>query len=117
VFDHFCPWVGNSIGKGNRHIFIAFVCIMSIAIGIGYCVDFGRLLQIGLFSWGPRSGVAIKKTWPVLWIMLWPIASMPLLLTLLGLAGTQLAQVQAPPVQMSLPAHESMAIHVTANTV
>lgn len=25
VYDHFCPWVGNAIGKGNRHYFLLFV--------------------------------------------------------------------------------------------
>lgn len=25
-FDHFCPWVGNAIGKGNQHYFILHVC-------------------------------------------------------------------------------------------
>ncbi|KAL6749488.1 ankyrin repeat-containing domain protein [Haematococcus lacustris] len=25
VFDHYCPWVGNAIGKGNRHWFILFL--------------------------------------------------------------------------------------------
>jgi palmitoyltransferase len=93
VFDHFCPWVGNSIGKGNRHIFLLFVCTMSIAICIGYLVTFGRLIQLGFFRWGPRSGPAVKVTRPILWIMLWPIASMPLVITLLGLAGSQVAQV------------------------
>ncbi|MEW5315647.1 MAG: hypothetical protein WDW38_007060 [Sanguina aurantia] len=27
VFDHFCPWVGNAIGKGNRHLFVSFLWI------------------------------------------------------------------------------------------
>uniref|UniRef100_A0A7R9V718 S-acyltransferase n=1 Tax=Chlamydomonas euryale TaxID=1486919 RepID=A0A7R9V718_9CHLO len=25
VYDHYCPWVGNAIGKGNRHFFLVFV--------------------------------------------------------------------------------------------
>ena len=25
MFDHFCPWVGNCIGAGNRHWFAAFL--------------------------------------------------------------------------------------------
>ena len=24
-FDHYCPWVGNAIGKGNRHLFVIFL--------------------------------------------------------------------------------------------
>lgn len=94
VFDHFCPWVGNSIGKGNRHIFLLFVCAMSIAIGLGYVVTLGRLNQLGFFSWGPRSTPAVHITGPVVWLMVWPICCIPLLFTLLGLAGSQLAQVR-----------------------
>ncbi len=26
-FDHFCPWVGNVIGRGNRHLFLAFLWV------------------------------------------------------------------------------------------
>jgi palmitoyltransferase len=25
AFDHYCPWVGNAIGRGNRHHFLAFL--------------------------------------------------------------------------------------------
>ena len=25
MFDHFCPWVGNAIGAGNRHYFAGFL--------------------------------------------------------------------------------------------
>ncbi len=24
-FDHWCPWVGNAVGRGNRHVFLAFL--------------------------------------------------------------------------------------------
>lgn len=27
AFDHFCPWVGNTIGKGNRHLFLIFLWV------------------------------------------------------------------------------------------
>ena len=94
VFDHFCPWIGNSVGKGNRHMFLMFVCSMSIAILLGYVVTFGRMSQIGLFTWGPRSrSPRVHLTGSVLWIILWPVLNTPLLFTLLGLAGSQLAQV------------------------
>jgi hypothetical protein len=32
VYDHYCPWVGNAIGKGNRHFFLAFLGCEVIAI-------------------------------------------------------------------------------------
>jgi palmitoyltransferase ZDHHC13/17 len=95
VFDHFCPWIGNSVGKGNRHIFIAFVCVMSIAIVLGYIVTFGRMSQVGLFTWGPHSPrPRVKLTAGVMWTIMWPIYNVPLLLSLLGLAGSQLAQAR-----------------------
>lgn len=25
VFDHYCPWVGNVVGKGNRHYFLCML--------------------------------------------------------------------------------------------
>jgi len=40
VFDHYCPWVGNTIGKGNRHLFLVFLwlelyaLITSVSVGI-----------------------------------------------------------------------------------
>lgn len=27
AFDHFCPWVGNTIGRGNRHLFLLFLWV------------------------------------------------------------------------------------------
>ena len=103
VFDHFCPWIGNSVGKGNRHLFLGFVTSMSLAVLLGYAVTFGRMSQIGLFTWGPRSpGPRMHLTVHVMWIILWPICSMPLLLSLLGLAGSQIVQVRRCFLQHSL---------------
>lgn len=31
-FDHYCPWVGNAIGKGNRHYFVIFLWLELVAI-------------------------------------------------------------------------------------
>ena len=96
VFDHFCPWIGNSVGKGNRHLFIAFVCIMSVAILIGYVVTFSRIFQLGIFTLGSRSAARVPITPPMMWLIAWPICNIPLLFTLLGLAGSQMGQVCAP---------------------
>jgi palmitoyltransferase len=34
LFDHFCPWVGNAIGAGNRALFAAFLWTELAAIAI-----------------------------------------------------------------------------------
>jgi palmitoyltransferase ZDHHC13/17 len=92
VFDHFCPWVGNSIGKGNRHLFITFVSVMCVTIVLAYVVSMGRLRQTGIFGWGPRK--SSKLSGSMAWIILWLICNVPLLLTLVGLTSTQLVQAR-----------------------
>lgn len=32
VFDHYCPWVGNAIGKRNRHTFLVFLWLELYAL-------------------------------------------------------------------------------------
>eukprot|EP00798_Chlamydomonas_sp_ICE-L_P014668 gene14669-20703_t len=38
VFDHYCPWVGNAIGKGNRHYFIVFLWLQLYAMVVSAIV-------------------------------------------------------------------------------
>lgn len=32
VFDHYCPWVGNTIGKKNRHIFCTLLVVTALSL-------------------------------------------------------------------------------------
>eukprot|EP00210_Caulerpa_lentillifera_P009450 g9011.t1 len=43
VFDHYCPWVGNAIGKGNRHYFMIFLWLEMIAMIISGIIAIGRI--------------------------------------------------------------------------
>lgn len=91
VFDHFCPWVGNVIGKHNRHLFLMFIGCMTVALVGAYCVGLGRLSQTGFFSWGPRH--RSQFTPAMTWSLIWMICNIPLLFTVVGLAVAQTVQV------------------------
>lgn len=95
VFDHFCPWVGNVIGKHNRHLFIMFIGCMLVALLGAYCVGLGRLSQTGFFLWGPRHRSHFTPA--MTWSLIWMICNIPLLFTVVGLAVAQTVQVCAVP--------------------
>ena len=42
-FDHFCPWVGNAIGKGNIRDFISFLLLESTALVCSLLAAFARM--------------------------------------------------------------------------
>lgn len=100
VFDHFCPWVGNAIGKHNRHLFLMFIGCMLVALVGAYSVSLGRLSQAGFFAWGPRhrrSHLTPVMTWSLIWL----ICNIPLLFTVAGLAVAQGMQVCPSPTSFS----------------
>lgn len=48
VFDHYCPWVGNAIGKGNRHYFLIFLWVELLAMVSGAIVGIAQIAdQLG----------------------------------------------------------------------
>ena len=32
--DHFCPWLGNAIGDGNRRAFVSVLTLTTISLGL-----------------------------------------------------------------------------------
>ena len=41
-FDHYCPWMGNTIGKRNHKDFIIFLILESFAMAVAFCVAIAR---------------------------------------------------------------------------
>lgn len=41
-FDHYCPWVGNTIGKGNLKDFVVFLALESVALVVSVFCGFYR---------------------------------------------------------------------------
>ena len=106
VFDHFCPWVGNAVGKGNRHLFIWFILNMLASLLLAYVMTIARLGQVGFFDWGPRHrlvAMSDEAATTMTWCIAWLVGNIPLVFPVMGLAGAQLMQVcghrfQAPSV-------------------
>ena len=41
-FDHYCPWMGNTIGKRNHRDFVIFLILESFAMAVAFCVAIAR---------------------------------------------------------------------------
>jgi palmitoyltransferase len=81
-FDHYCPWMGNVIGKKNHRDFLIFLCLENAAMAISFCVALGRLNAVGPpMAW-----------WTHAWIVIFLIWDACVLLPVLGLAAAQTHQ-------------------------
>ncbi|WPT14430.1 Protein S-acyltransferase 24 [Picochlorum sp. SENEW3] len=85
-FDHFCPWVGNAIGKGNRHYFLVFLWLELAAIlasGITVVSCLQRAIKISNDSTSPSIIL------PIIFV----VFDMVLLISVAALAIAQASQV------------------------
>jgi len=41
-FDHYCPWMGNAIGKRNHKDFILFLILETFAMAVAFCIAIAR---------------------------------------------------------------------------
>lgn len=87
AFDHFCPWVGNVVGKGNRHLFLMFLWVETVAMSAGLLVACFRLHAFYSSSRNEQSLVGPGM------IITFIVLDAFMLISVLALAVTQASQV------------------------
>lgn len=87
-FDHYCPWVGNAIGKGNRHLFLAFLWLELGAIMLSGGVAVTRIHGV-VTTLGAAAAAGLGLGFPVLFI----VFDLFLLISVAALALGQASQV------------------------
>lgn len=85
-YDHYCPWVGNCVGKGNRHFFLIFLWLELGAVATSAVVTFARMHAAMKLSTNPSGLVLV---WPVLFV----VVDVFLLISVAALAIAQASQV------------------------
>eukprot|EP00887_Chlorella_sp_A99_P005208 scaffold1.g5208.t1 len=88
-FDHFCPWVGNVVGKGNRHLFLTFLWLELGALAAAALVAVIRIHAVAKLAGGMQRGGGLLLLWPVLFV----VADVFLLISVAALACAQASQV------------------------
>ena len=57
AFDHYCPWVGNAIGRGNRHLFLTFLWLELGAILVSTILGVVRIHEAVGAKVGGAGGI------------------------------------------------------------
>lgn len=86
-FDHYCPWVGNAIGKGNRHLFVIFLWLELGAIALSTGTAIARI-HFSMVQ-APEQAAGLALLWPVVFI----VFDLILLISVAALSIGQLSQV------------------------
>lgn len=93
VFDHYCPWVGNAIGKGNRHYFIVFLWLELYGMTVSAIIT-GMQMHTHMST----------ETWTTSG-MVWMVAFM-LLDCFVGISVAALAFAQASQISRNVTTNE-----------
>lgn len=86
-FDHFCPWVGNAVGKGNRHYFLIFLWLelgAIVASGVTVVSALHRAIRAS-----NDTGVGLSVIGPIIFV----VFDMVLFISVAALAIAQASQV------------------------
>lgn len=87
-FDHFCPWVGNAIGRGNRHYFLGFLWLELGAILVSTLVAVVRIHE-AVTAAHKQPGATLMLFGPVVFV----VFDVFLLISVAALAIAQASQV------------------------